>query len=161
MVTVFTILQFGILAVQIGFILLVVTLKGHPILGSILFSFGLLFLQGAIGILLSTLACFSINIPNPGLISMILHLHYFVCLIIFGGIYWPLECLPPKFRPIVGHLFPQAIGAESLRYVFSRGWGWERYTDRESNDVIWWAVNLPAAWILGLTLMVMVTVKFY
>ncbi|KAH9389186.1 hypothetical protein TYRP_008540 [Tyrophagus putrescentiae] len=50
-----------------------------------------------------------------------------------------------------------SVAAEGLRSVFSRGWGWQQYHHLTTeNDVLWWAVNLPLAWIAGLQLMTMI-----
>lgn len=168
LVAVFTTVQLAIMAVQLAITLLVVgtlLVNAHQrdyLLNSLGLTFVLVAQQGTVALLLSTVALFALNLRRPGLVVALLQLNYFTGLLLFGGILWPLECMPLAVRRSVVHLLPQSVAAEGLRSVFSRGWGWQQYHHLTTeNDVLWWAVNLPLAWIAGLQLMTMIAVKLY
>ena len=168
LVAVFTTVQLAIMAVQLAITLLVVgtlLVNAHQrdyLLNSLGLSFVLVAQQGTVALLLSTVALFALNLRRPGLVVALLQLNYFTGLLLFGGILWPLECMPLAVRRSVVHLLPQSVAAEGLRSVFSRGWGWQQYHHLTTeNDVLWWAVNLPLAWNAGLQLMTMIAVKLY
>ncbi|KAJ6215445.1 hypothetical protein RDWZM_009945 [Blomia tropicalis] len=158
----FLIVQLPIQLIQIAISLIILTnFTTHPIDGPISITLIILLLQSIVALLSSTLwldlmpKSFSTNIISIVAIQS----SYFVILFIFGSIYWPIECLPLVVRSFALYIFPQTIGSESLRYVFSRGWGFERYGPDPNNSIIWYGINLPIGWIISLFILILIMIK--
>lgn len=153
----FTLLEMILLAIQLSISLAVLVIMALiQIRGPLSLAYGLLYAQGLLAILGTVIIQFLVG--GNGLRALFFQQAYFTILLIFGGVFWPLDCLPEVIHKIA-YCFPQPVAAETLRYIFSRGWSYQDYLN-EQNPIIQMGINVSLAWIVALTLLMFLIVKY-
>lgn len=151
-------MQVCILAVQVAIIVFTLTTATSiQILGSIPFIYVLLFVQGLLAITYTCLVLLTLGGKCIFRTVMIQILH-FLTLTTVGGLLWPMESVPRWMSRWITQHIPQALCAETLRSVISRGWSYEQYWNTR-NDIIWRGLNVPLAWLLLLVLILGARIK--
>ena len=132
------IIHIVILTAQITFILFsAFFVFDLPLIGSIYLVFGLIFVQGLNGLVYSiAIASFCRNEIQ----ALIIWLTTFSVVVILGGTFWPIECMP-RLAIFIGKFLPQSIAGNGLRSILSRGWDLSYLTVQLS-------LIVPIVWIL-------------
>lgn len=150
-------IQLVLLILQITFCIGILLLMSFvEIRGPLSFTFILLYIQGTLAIIGTVIIQWLLS--GNGLRTVLFYQCYFTFLMIFGGIFWPLECLPQTVTSIM-HYFPQPIAAETLRYIFSRGWSYADYFNKQ-NPIISSGVNVPLVWLSLMIIIMVLIIKF-
>jgi hypothetical protein len=130
-----------ILCVQISFVLFsAFVVFEMPIVGSVYLVFGLVFIQGLNGLVYSIAIA---GLCRHEMQAIVVWLTTFSAVVVLGGTFWPIECMP-RMAILAGKLLPQSIAGNGLRSVLSRGWDTSYTTVQLSLlvPVVWIAVLL-------------------
>lgn len=110
-----------------------------PLIGSIYLAFALVFFQGITGLMFSIAIA---SICRNEIQALIAWLTIFSTVVVLGGTFWPIECMP-RIAIFVCKFLPQSIAGNGLRSVLSRGWDLSYTTVQLS-------LLVPSVWIVVL-----------
>ena len=128
------------LVVQVTLILFCVfILFDMPLIGSVYLAFALVFIQGITGLMFSIAIS---SICRNEIQALIAWLTIFSTVVVLGGTFWPIECMP-RIAIFVCKFLPQSIAGNGLRSVLSRGWDL-------SYSTVQLSVLVPSVWIVVL-----------
>ncbi|XP_057380012.1 ABC transporter G family member 20-like [Daphnia carinata] len=142
--------QFTVMVGQTALVFIIMLLVfDTPCHGNLALAVFVTFLQGFVGM------CFGLLIATmceDEISALCLSMSSFLPALVVSGICWPIEGMPFYLRNIA-YSMPMTYAVESLRCIFTRGWGVEHL------DVAA-GILISFAWIFGLLIVSIVIVRF-
>ncbi|XP_032784335.2 ABC transporter G family member 20 [Daphnia magna] len=142
--------QFTVMIGQTALVFLIMLLVfDTPCHGNLALAVLVTFLQGFVGM------CFGLLIATmceDEISALCLSMSSFLPALVISGVCWPIEGMPFYLRNIA-YSMPMTYAVESLRCIFTRGWGVEHL------DVAA-GILISLGWIIGLLVLSLVVVRF-
>ncbi|KZS17644.1 ABC protein, subfamily ABCH [Daphnia magna] len=119
-----------------------------PCHGNLVLAIFITLLQGFVGMCFGLLIATLCDNENS---ALLLSQASFLPFTVISGVCWPIEGMPFYFRSIA-YAMPLTYAIESLRSIFTRGWGIERLD-------VYAGILISIAWIFALLIMCLIVIR--